>query len=86
MITLTVEAVLVVLLVLVLMQFNLRKTGNTPPDPQRIAAIWKLYRRARRRCHLDLRGDDYSDLDFTGRALYLGPGGYAPLDGIERPL
>src|SRR6185369_3191588 len=65
MITLTVEAVLVVLLVLVLMQF-FKKKPETHSEPQPdLANLKPTDARAGDVISVTGAGDDYSDLDFT---------------------
>ncbi|MBZ5622396.1 MAG: hypothetical protein LAQ69_27240 [Acidobacteriia bacterium] len=65
MITLTVEAVLVVLLVLVLMQF-FKKKPETPSTPQLdLANLKPADARAGDVISISGAGDDFSDLDFT---------------------
>lgn len=65
MITLTVEAILVVLLVLVLMQF-FKKKPATPSEPQAdLANLKPSDARAGDVISISGAGDDYSDLDFT---------------------
>ncbi|HEV3198825.1 MAG TPA: hypothetical protein VGZ73_12985 [Bryobacteraceae bacterium] len=65
MITLAVEAILVVLLVLVLMQF-FKKKPATPSEPQPdLANLQATDARAGDAISISGAGDDYSDLDFT---------------------
>ena len=65
MITLTVEALLVVLLVLVLMQF-FKKKPATPSEPEPdLANLKPTDARAGDAISISGAGDDYSDLDFT---------------------
>jgi hypothetical protein len=75
MITLTVEAVLVVLLVLVLMQF-FKKKPATPAEPQPdLANLKATDARAGDVISISGAGDEFSDLDFTAdRCIWVQAG------------
>jgi hypothetical protein len=76
MITLTVEAVLVVLLVLVLMQFFKKKPTPTEPQPD-LANLKPTDALAGDVISISGAGDDYSDLDFTAdRCLWVQAGAH----------